>query len=153
SLLELPLLEGLAVPDCESGHEVIAIEGRGVFQVPNACGARGIGVCVGAHALKVLREAPDVYLHLGRSGERHDVAAQLEPLAVQRTLERRERAAQRCAGTRLVVLCPEQGGDDIAALGPISHGQIGQKSDRLPGIDLNRLPVYLDAWRPEQLDR
>ena len=84
----------------------------------------------------------------GDQGDRFPVHGQVR--FVQRSAQRRQGAPQGRARVLVVVVRPEQRGQRLAGLTATADGQIGQKGDRLAGVNGHRRGVAFDARRAQE---
>ena len=149
-LEELPVVEGDAVAQPETGHEVVTVQLFGLGQQGQAFRAHlGFRVPVRFALRQEVFETDDV------DQDRVVVQVHVLPVRAQPTLraglpQRREGPAQGGAGAALAVLGPEQAGECVPSMSSARDGQVGGQRDRLPGVDLDRHAVALDARRTEQ---
>ncbi len=152
-LEKLPVVEGDAVAQPETGHEVVAVKLNGLGQQRHAFGTYlRFPVPVRLALCQEVVETDDVYqdravvkVHVLSVGDQPPLRAGLA--------QRREGPAQGGAGATLVVLGPEQSSERVPGVAPPRYGQVGGERDRLPRVDFHEHALVLDARRTEQRNR
>jgi hypothetical protein len=131
----LPLVELRAVTQREPREEIPGVRGHRIVEaIIRDQGAETANVDVDG----VIESDPN--------------ALDTQLLAAQACSQRRQRSPQGASGALGVCIGPEERREAIAGLRLLSHGQVRDKSRRLPRVHLDRAPATLDARRSEELE-
>ena len=148
----LPVVELRAVPQREPRQELPPHGGGSPterFEARRAGRVRGMAVprALGDVAAKHLDVQGQVL-----AAEDDRIAGRSDPPPAEAGSQRRQRAPERRAGVRVVLVRPQQHGHPFAGLRAPGHGQVREQRHGLPRVDRERHAVHQDLGRPQQRD-